>query len=120
MANLASGASAGFCLLIARDLDYLAALCQHSPAANHIAYPGVGATLELLGSCMQLRNRRLSTPWHIVLQSVLSACPFVGGMYWNIEVHKNQIKKWYIQNVQEINYNASSFRFLLPKIISRS
>lgn len=61
MANLASGGSAGFCLLIARDLDYGAALCQHSPAANHGAYPGVGAVWESQGSCLGLRSCGLST-----------------------------------------------------------
>lgn len=54
MASLASGGSAGFCLLIARDLDYGAAPCQHSPAANHRAQPGVGAMQELQGSCLGL------------------------------------------------------------------
>lgn len=61
MANLAPGGSAGFCLLIARDLDYRAALCQHSPAANHGACPGVGAMWELQGSCLGLRSCQLCT-----------------------------------------------------------
>lgn len=85
MANLASGGEAGFCLLIARDLDYGAALCQHSPAANHRHVP----VREWQGSCLGLRSCGVVHPWHFIP----CACPLVGNTCRNTEVHKNPVQK---------------------------